>query len=121
MAKLKRLFAARRIGAPKTLPAEANIIGQLAGELLLEPIGILARNAVFAGAPARRWTLARQHLRANTQSDEIGAQAALPRSAPAPCNPFLDAGYAETAEGKCQIFRGVVEMDWPFVKIGIHR
>jgi hypothetical protein len=82
----------------KTLTSKPDVIAQLTGKVLLEAGGVLAGNAMLAGAPARRGTLAWQHLRADAQSDEIGTQA--PLFGLPPRDPFLDAGDANTSQGK---------------------
>ena len=82
----------------ETLTAKPDVVTQLAGKFLLETGGVLAGNAVLAGAPARRGTLAGQHLRANAQRDEIGTQASLPGLASR--DPFLDAGDANASQSK---------------------
>jgi hypothetical protein len=82
----------------ETLTAKLDVIAQLASKFLLETGGVLAGDSVLAGAPARRRTLARQHLRANAQSDEIGTQA--PLLGLSARDPFLDAGDAKTSQSK---------------------
>ena len=82
----------------ETLTSKPDVIAQMTRKFLLEPGGVLARNTMLAGAPARRGTLAWQHLRADAQSDEIGTQASL--FGLSPRDPFLDAGDANTSQGK---------------------
>ena len=82
----------------ETLTAKPDVIAQMTCKFLLETRGVLTGNAVLAGAPARRGTLAGQHLRADAQSDEIGTQA--PLLGLSPCDPFLDAGDANTSQSK---------------------
>jgi len=82
----------------ETLTSKLDVIAQLTGKFLLETGCILAGNSVLAGAPTRRGTLAGQHLRADAQSDEIGTQA--PLLGLSPRDPFLDAGDANTSQGK---------------------
>jgi hypothetical protein len=84
--------------ALETLTSKLDVIAQLTGKFLLETGGVLAGDSVLAGAPARRWTRAGQHLRADAQSDEIRTQA--PLLGLSPRDPFLDAGDANTGQGE---------------------
>ncbi len=85
----------------KTLAAKLEVIAELAGKFLLKERGPLAGNIMLASDPSCGGTLA-QKMWADAQEDNIGAQSALPGTAPASCDPLADTGEPFTGQSQNQ-------------------
>jgi hypothetical protein len=107
----------------KAHTAKLNIIAYFTGKFLLEKRGPLPGNAMLPRAPARGGTIAGQKMRANAQCHEIGTQAPLLGSTPAPRDPLLDTGNPVASKGEDQTViarRRINVRRWIF-KVGIGR
>jgi len=85
----------------KTLAPKLEVIPELTDKFLLEERGPLARNVMLASDPSCGGTLA-QKMWADAQQDNIGAQSALPGSAPASRDPLADTGKPVTGQSQNQ-------------------